>query len=253
MGQYKDHKNNIIKLIHEAAGRFHEWEIYSSFLELAAISISNAVDWTQAPEREKTYLEIISRFNKREAEIFPKILAELVQALGCELADCLGSIYNELEFSNKWTGQFFTPIDISKMMGAMVIHDAVEELNRKGYITVSEPTCGGGSTIIGLAQAMAEKGLNYQKQMVVTAVDIDIKSVAMTYLQLSLLGIPAVVIHGNSLTVKEYSHWYTPMYILDGWQHKLFLARATEKIESIANENMMISDESKPEEMKPAV
>lgn len=53
--------------------------------------------------------------------------------------------------------------------------------------------------------------------MVVTATDVDIKCVWMTYLQLSLYGIPAVVIHGNSLSMQEHSRWYTPVYILDGW------------------------------------
>ena len=31
----------------------------------------------------------------------------------------------------------------------------------------------------------------------------------MCYIQLSLLGIPAVVIHGNPLTMQEWAHWYT--------------------------------------------
>jgi len=39
----------------------------------------------------------------------------------------------------------------------------------------------------------------------------------MAYVQLSLYGIPAVVIHGNTLTLDEWSHWYTPLYILHGW------------------------------------
>lgn len=56
--------------------------------------------------------------------------------------------------------------------------------------------------------------------MVVTAQDIDLKCVHMTYLQLSLYGIPAVVIHGNTLTVEEWSRWYTPVYMLDGWAWK---------------------------------
>ena len=74
--------------------------------------------------------------------------------------------------------------------------------------------------VIGLALAMKEAGYNYQKQLLVTAVDIDIRSVYMTYIQLSLLGIPAIVCHGDSLAVKTYSTWYTAMYILGGWKYK---------------------------------
>lgn len=49
------------------------------------------------------------------------------------------------------------------------------------------------------------------------ATDIDLKCVYMCYLQLSLYGIPAVVIHGNTLTLEEWSRWFTPVYIAHGW------------------------------------
>lgn len=57
-------------------------------------------------------------------------------------------------------------------------------------------------------------------QLVVTAVDVDLKCVHMAYLQFSLYGIPAVVIHGNTLSVEEWSRWYTPIYIVNGWTRK---------------------------------
>jgi hypothetical protein len=42
----------------------------------------------------------------------------------------------------------------------------------------------------------------------------------MCYLQLSLLGIPAVVYNGNTLSMEMYSEWRTPMYIIGGWWYK---------------------------------
>ena len=35
---------------------------------------------------------------------------------------------------------------------------------------------------------------------------------------MSLLGIPAVIIHGNTLTVQEWSHWFTPAYVWGFWE-----------------------------------
>lgn len=46
---------------------------------------------------------------------------------------------------------------------------------------------------------------------------MDITCVQMTYIQLSLYGIPAVVIRGDVLTLKEYDRWYTPAYLLGKW------------------------------------
>ena len=42
----------------------------------------------------------------------------------------------------------------------------------------------------------------------------------MTYIQLSMLGIPAVVRHQDTLTQETMSTWYTPNYILDLWRFK---------------------------------
>jgi hypothetical protein len=30
-----------------------------------------------------------------------------------------------------------------------------------------------------------------------------------------------VVVHGNTLSLEEFSHWYTPAHILGFWDHKL--------------------------------
>lgn len=69
-----------------------------------------------------------------------------------------------------------------------------------------------------MVKAMLDAELNYCTQLVITATDIDLKCVHMCYLQLSLYGIPAVVIHGNTLTLEEWSHWFTPIYVLHGWR-----------------------------------
>jgi len=43
----------------------------------------------------------------------------------------------------------------------------------------------------------------------------------MAYVQLSLLHVPAVVIHGDMLLLEEYGHWHTPAHILGGWRYRL--------------------------------
>lgn len=48
----------------------------------------------------------------------------------------------------------------------------------------------------------------------------------MSYVQLSLMHVPAVIVHGNTLTLEEYSHWYTPAHIMGGRSQRLSRARA---------------------------
>ena len=65
-------------------------------------------------------------------------------------------------------------------------------------------------TVIGAVWAMQRKGIDYRRKSFFVAQDIDIRCVWMAYIQLSLYGIPAVVIHGNTLTMETWSQWYTP-------------------------------------------
>ena len=53
--------------------------------------------------------------------------------------------------------------------------------------------------IIAAAKALSDSGINYQKHLEVVAQDLDWKGVYMTYLQLSLLGIKATVVQGDTL------------------------------------------------------
>jgi type I restriction-modification system DNA methylase subunit len=219
------HKNNIIKLIQKVSYRHQTWQVFSDFLEMSAIAISNSVDWPQKEEREKQYMSIISRYESKEIELFPELLGELILALEDELTsggptDVLGEVFHGLELHNKWTGQFFTPSHICEMMGQIALGDYDSAIDERGFLTISEPCSGSGAMVLGFAKAMKQKGYNYCSQMIVTAVDVDLKCVYMTYLQLSLYNIPAVVIHGDTILAKEYSRWYTPAYIWDGWKRK---------------------------------
>lgn len=165
-------------------------------------------------------METIDRYDKSEIELFPQMLAHLIGELERHAerpVDVLGVIFHELELHNKYKGQFFTHQTICDMMGKMSLGEDDKAIAENGYLTVCEPCCGSGAMIFGFAKAMQDCKLDYQRQMTVTATDVDLKCVYMTYLQLSLYGIPAVVIHGDSISMKEWSRWYTPAYMLDGW------------------------------------
>ncbi len=220
----RQHIKNIIKKIERMTGRYDTWTIFSDFIAMAAISIRNSVDIVGQKRREEQYRDIVNKYNEKELNKFPEIFGELVMGLEKEEADILGDLFMELNLGNKWGGQFFTPINIAECMADMMIGDnekIKKDIGNKGYVTVHDPASGAGAMIIGMAKAMKKQGYNYQKQMVAIAQDIDIRSTYMAYIQLSLLGIPAKVIHGNSLTMEIFDIWYTPFFILDLWKYRL--------------------------------
>ena len=229
-----EHRRALVDLIGEAGSRWSSHQVFADFVELAALSLSNAVDRAQFDGREAHYLEIVKKYPREQIERFPRMLAHLTLALeNCvtlgELDDVLGSVYMALELGSNHAGQFFTPYNLSRMMAMILIGDGAEA-REKGFIDVLEPTCGAGGMVIAMADALRHAGLNYQQHLHATCIDIDLRCVHMTYLQATLLHIPAVVLHGNSLTGEIWSRWFTPAHILGGWTAKLKEKRRREPV-----------------------
>lgn len=153
------------------------------------------------------------------ANMLGQLQLEFMQA--GKYQDVLGHIYEELELYNEKNGQFFTPESICTMMAKITAGNLEEQLGGKEYLTLGEPCSGSGRMIFAFAEEMRRQGLRPTEQLFVHAMDIDIMCVLMTYIQLSLCGIPAIVTHGNTLTMETYSEWYTPAFVADKWFDKL--------------------------------
>lgn len=214
-------QKEFVKLLQANAYRHRPHEVFRDFCELGALSLSNAVDLAQYDRREARYLEIVKRYTAEEVGRFPAMLAAVVNSLECGFSDSLGQLFMALDLGNQWKGQFFTPYDVSLMMAKMTVGDIGAQVEQQGFITINEPAAGAGAMVIACAHAIQDQGINYQTAMHVTAQDVDATAVHMAYIQFSLLHIPAVVVHGNSLTVEEWEHWKTPAHILGFWGSKL--------------------------------
>lgn len=212
------------KLMRRAAGRHQLWDVFSDFCEMGAISIANAVDLGPARAgREQRYLDRIKRYEPAEQALFPQMLAALVDRLEEGASDVLGALFGELELGNSDRGQFFTPFEVCRLMAGIQIGEKGLDgpIAERGFVTLMEPACGAGAMVIAFADEMRRAGCNPQQQLHATCQDIDSRGVHMTYLQLSLLHVPAVVILGNTLAVERREVWYTPAHILGGWNWRL--------------------------------
>ena len=226
-----EHRKNFVKLLDNIAYDTSRWNVFSDFLKVSAIAINNnsdpyflATSKEIRDQREQEYLKIINHYNKSTRKLFPEMFTELVLELEehcpSSFIDVLGDLFNKLNFHDHWKGQFFTPQHVSDLIGRIMISsDTVDKsIKEKGFFTINEPCCGAGSMILGALNAMHEIGLNHSKQVLVVASDIDERCVLMTYLQLSLYGVPAVIIQQNSLSMQIYgAPWFTPTFIFGGW------------------------------------
>ena len=206
-------KKEFISSFSKVAAVHDKWQTFCDFVEMAAIAISNQCDVVHHEEREARYLKIAEGYTRDELLVFADMLGDIMMA--CQYYedvphDVMGELFHELEMHNKWHGQFFTPMHIASLMGELQMFDIDARLVEQDYITVNEPCVGAGAMLLGFAGAMKKRKYDYTEKMRAVATDIDLKCVHMAYIQLSLYSIPAVVIHGNTLTVEEWSHWFTP-------------------------------------------
>jgi hypothetical protein len=236
------HQIEFTKLLEANAYRHRPHEVFRDFCELAALAMSNAVDRAQFERREARYLDIVKRYERAEVERFPQMIACIVMSLEAGFRDCLGELFMALEFGNEWKGQFFTPYPISQLMARMVTTDAHARIEQEGFIRVEEPAVGAGGMVIAVADALLAEKINYQKAMHVTATDVDATAVHMAYIQFSLLHIPAILVHGNSLSQEKWEHWVTPAHVLGFWDVKL-ARRSREQTQASPAAVPVITDE----------
>lgn len=202
-------RSPFAKKLLRLADHYEPWRIWSDFITMFAIAISNQVDSEESEQwesREETYQKISGRYTAEEMATFADLTADVATALAVNPdQDFLGDAYMELGLNNHWTGQFFTPYNICKLMAEMTLTGAVEEIERKGYISLCDPACGAGATLIAGVNVIAGElvrkrpELHWQDHVVVAAQDIDYIVGLMCYIQLSLIGCAGFVKIGDSI------------------------------------------------------
>lgn len=193
-------KKQIAACIKQMSGKYAPQLVFADWIQCVALSISNSVQifhdnlWKQ---REEQYLATMNRYGKEERMKMAEMAGMLILAYEKGLGDVLGEVYMESIGGNKNSGQFFTPYSVSLATARLTLPDTIDE-NKK--LSFCEPTCGSGGMVIAAAQVLQEKGINYQRVLDVVCQDLDWTAVYMCYVQLSLLGVKAIVAQGNTLT-----------------------------------------------------
>ncbi len=206
--------------------------VFKDFLTLCTCAL--AQPFYRSDKLEQIYLDTVKTYTKEQANEFSQMLALLVSALENEFQDFLGKVYMSLKIGSSANGQFFTPYCVSKMMSEINFIEVEEKLKANDFITLSDPCCGSSGMIIAFAETMKNNNYNYQKQLFVEVIDIDEMCFMMSYIQLSLYGIPARVMLGDSLAWKFQRVLYTSLYFVNGFEWKLKLLKEQAEIKPIS-------------------
>ena len=224
--------DGIYKKIERMTYRVDKSKFFSDVLACGAIAIANKTDLAQAEEREQTYLKIINSYRPAERESLVSVFGDIFILLSSVVYsdgwfdDYLGELFMRCNIGNKQAGQFFTPYYISQLMARITLNESMvkQKSAAKEIITINDPCCGGGGMLIAAIDVLQNTyGVNYARDCFVDCGDIDIRCVHMTYLQLSLAGVPAVIRHQNTLTREQWSVWYTPAFLFQYLRFRKFV------------------------------
>lgn len=253
---YDNYYKEFINLFHSLSISRNKYNILFDFLKMTSISMENVFLKSKKLEDEfaltrKTYSE--SEIKKIERMF--GLLVLMFETQG-EIKDILGNIYEIEHLNENKLGQFFTPFYVAKAMARISLpnkNEINDIIQNNGYISCADPTCGAGVLILATANVLKEEGINFQRDLLAVACDISPICAYMTYIQLSILGIPAIVNCGNALTNEVFFTMKTPFYYLNYYKFRnkrknidKDYSKETTKIqytfnETVKNGNMQIS------------
>lgn len=183
-------------------------DVFNAFLRMAACALA-------AQTREAEYLEEAKRWTRDELNEFGAALGALVEEMQEEpFIDILGNVHMDHLGTRGQShgGEFHTPAEVCEVMARMTICDRIDEFDRlvaeQGHVKVSEPACGAGAMILAVAKTLKEIGrADLIPRLRVVGIDVNRAACDMFFINTTLWGIPATVIHGNTLSLETWGQW----------------------------------------------
>ncbi len=185
------------------------FKLWDDWLGLAVAALSR-----QPGEDDERYMSIMRRYGPRTAgkdhpgDHFAHTLGAFMLACRTESAlnstfpDYLGMIYEQESLTNRYSGQFFTPEHLCKMMAQMTVEPTEAPIN------IADPACGSGRFFIA-AQPLAPNATFY-------GTDRDLTCVHMTALNMLVRNANAFIVHGNTLSMECFGGYATRSTALGG-------------------------------------
>ncbi|MDT7012795.1 N-6 DNA methylase [Enterobacter cancerogenus] len=219
MMSIEDARRQFVSVFRNTARNLRRWEVFSDFITLAASELDMAR--IRTPENIERSREICAKYSESDISNLHEIFGLMVCALEAKFHDFLGAIFMELELGDDRNGQYFTPYNVQSLLARLLMPDVDETIRREGFVTVSDPASGAAGMIVAYAELLLEAGYNPSEQMFGSCIDIDPIAADMAFIQLSLLGIPAEVVTGNTLTMQLNRVRYTPVYYINNFEKRL--------------------------------
>lgn len=203
---------HFVKVLNSFRGYWYDYDIFRDFIDYTTASLLWEGDKVLAERLKKQYKDDYPRFT----DLFLALLTTMADNLSeDDWFDAIGTLYEEIASRGKasFLGQFFTPPSICNLMAE--INVPVNELGeKKTGLTVNDPACGSGRTLLAFNKVAPG---NY-----FVAQDKDPICTKMTAINLALHGCKGQSLNGDTLLPDDFSFGYEinpRIYTLGGFPH----------------------------------
>jgi len=209
-------KEEFIKILKSINPLMQLNDVFSDWLKITAAFL---YFWKKNKSVNEEYIEIMKKYSKEEQSKFADLLAITAIELGKGKYDFLGEVFISAKLHRNKKTQILTPYPVSEMLSKMALGEI--EFNKDEIYFINDPCCGSGRLLITAAKYLETYNFDKSKNALYIGIDIDERFAEMTFIQLSLLGLPAIVIWGNSLTKETFWQKETLDYHLSGMNDTL--------------------------------
>lgn len=198
--------------IAQASGTMRRWQAFEASVDLMFHAL--AKEPNRDFDHEAAYFRVAKRCDDAGARPLVSATPTLMAAtaLGVRSGqDFLGSLVAEFRGLDKSMGQCFTPREVCDLAAELTLDADITRraIKCKGYVGVHEPAAGSGAMVLRFADRLTTQGVDPTRQLFVEAWEIDPITAKMCFIQLTLRGIPARVVLGDTLIQEEREVWST--------------------------------------------
>lgn len=226
--------SKMIDLLKSLTGAKSIHQVFNDCIEMYALSIQNVFTTDEAfAENERKYMEYAEKYTIDELVTIRMIFSEIISQLEINpFQNLLGELYMNLGFGSKALKQTFTPFSVAYLMAKLAFdkEQVDKEISENGYFTLLEPSAGSAVNVIAFCKVFQEHGYNFQTQCVAVCQELHRLSALMSYVTLSLIGCPAIIKVGDTLS-NPYTHyleecakgseiWTTAMFYVQNFHDK---------------------------------
>ena len=137
----------------------------------------------------------------------------------------------------------------------------------EGFISVSDPACGAGATLLAFLNVCKRRNICYHNKVLVIAQDIDFIVGLMCYIQCSFMGCAGYVVIGDTLTDPATAYdsrgllpagpqnriWYMPFLSTDMWYMRRQIAQMNLLLEPKGEPAKIEKADTKPADLQKSI